>query len=205
MSYRHKNSSTWRTDGQTSCELRRHSPRYAYASRRTTVVTNSLPDIIAKTIKCSVFLAEHWQRSMSRDVARKTVPTFEAHYIVMGIAVCGVAFLIAYHGHLVGAPLLDVHTAYPTPWQCSQQLDCLTDLSSEKQVCHMGLPHRVPAKQTSRRLGIAPVIDVGQLSVNKFPITRRKSTDDDPHTTPTAPLSSAVRAVHHFVTSNSLL
>jgi len=106
---------------------------------------------------------------------------------------------------IVGAPLLDVHTAYPTPWQCSQQLDCLTDLSSEKQVCHMGLPHRVPAKQTSRRLGIAPVIDVGQLSVNKFPITRRKSTDDDPHTTPTAPLSSAVRAVHHFVTSNSLL
>jgi len=45
------------------------------------------------------------------------------------------------------------------------------------------------AKQTSgrlQRLGNAPIIDAGQLSVNtSFAITRRKSSDDDRHTKPT--------------------
>ena len=59
-----------------------------------------------------------------------------------------------------------------------------------------GLRCWAPAKQTSGRLGNAPIIDAGQLSVSEsLPITRRKSTDDDPHTKPTTLLSYSVSAV----------
>jgi len=53
-----------------------------------------------------------------------------------------------------------------------------------------------PAKQTgSRPPGSAPIIDAGQQSVSaSLPITRRKYTDEDPHTTPVRPRTSS--AIH---------
>jgi len=55
------------------------------------------------------------------------------------------------------------------------------------------MPRSQPAKQTSSRPpDDVPIIDAGQRSVNaSLPITRRKYTDEDPHTEPVRPRASS--------------